>query len=239
LPKKEVLKKGKNKLKLVIFVAAAFVVVGGSFILYFSSQTANNGSSKPIILYVNQGNGIVNGTDFGKMIRFSSARSFNTVFFQVYREGRLLFAPMVLDSFVNQTHQAGLKIYFALYITNASQRLPTQIFGLGEDGISLDMPTQTVSISAQQSLLANLKSSFHGKTAVTTADMTSPLNPDLLVLETYSQETQQFIKSGIVASVGIFATVSYDDYHSQYQYALQNSDGVMVFDYHGLSSAGY
>jgi hypothetical protein len=32
---------------------------------------------------------------------------------------------------------------------------------------------------------------------------------------------------------------SEQDYQSQFQYALQNSDGVMVFDYAALSRAGY
>jgi len=192
---------------------------------------------KPVILYVNQGNGIVNGSGFGTMLGFAASHGFNTVFFQVYRQGHLLFSPATLRSFVNQTHQARLKIFFALYITDASQTLPTPIFGLQEDGVSLDM--STVSLGAQQSFLSALQSSFRGETAVTTTDVTSPLKPDLLVLETYGASNQKYIKPGIVASVGVFATSSQADYQSQFRYALQNSDGVMVFDYYGLQKAGY
>ena len=69
--------------------------------------------------------------------------------------------------------------------------------------------------------------------------MQSPLKPDLLVLETYYPATQQYIRHGIIASAGVFATSSEQDYKSQFQYALQNSDGVMVFDYAGLLKRGY
>jgi hypothetical protein len=69
--------------------------------------------------------------------------------------------------------------------------------------------------------------------------MTSPLKPDLLVLETYEPSTQQYIRQGIIGSVGVFATVSKEDYQSQFQFALNNSDGVMVFDYAGLLKSGY
>jgi hypothetical protein len=219
-----------------VFVAA--LAVGSAYLLYgLGGRGTSAVQQKPIILYVDQGNGVVNGSGFGTMLDYMSSRGFNTVFFQVYREGRLLFSQPTLQSFVDQTHEAHMKIFFALYITNASQAIPTSIYGLHEDGICLDM--STVSLTAQQSFLAALKSGFGGETAVTTTDMYSPLKPDLLVLETYGVSAQQYIRKGIIASVGVFATSSFDDYQSQFQYALQNSDGVMVFDYHGLLKAGY
>ncbi len=190
-----------------------------------------------MILYVNQGNGVVNGSGFGQMLSFASSHGFNTVFFQVYRQGTLLFTAPELSSFVTQAHAASLKIFFTLYITNSSQTLPETAFGLGEDGVSLDM--STLSTSAQESLLETLESSCTCQTAVTTTDMTSPLKPDLLILETYGPALQRYVRHGTVASVGVFATVSREDYQSQFQYALDNSDGVMVFDYAGLVKSGY
>ncbi|HME18295.1 MAG TPA: hypothetical protein VKF15_00990 [Nitrososphaerales archaeon] len=221
---------------LVIGIAALGIVSVYLF-LGVGRQETSAVQQKPIILYVNQGNGIVNGSGFGRMLEYASSNGFNTVFFQVYREGHLLFSPATLQSFVNQTHRAGLKMFFALYITDASQALPVSVFGLREDGVSLDM--STVSLGAQQSFLGALKSDFKGQTAVTTIDMFSPLKPDLLVLETYGKGNQQYIRAGIVASVGVFATSDMADYQSQFEYALQNSDGVMVFDYYGLQKAGY
>ena len=191
---------------------------------------------KPVILYVNQGNGIVDGSNFGAMLTFASSHGFNTVFFQVYREGVLLFTGSELSSFANQSHALSLKIFFALYLTNSSQAVPGAIFGLGEDGISLDM--STLSIAAQENLLIDL-ASCHCQTAVTTTDMNSPLKPDLLVLETYGVPSQQYIRHGTIASVGVFATSGLSDYQAQFQYALSNSDGVMVFDYAGLQKSGY
>jgi hypothetical protein len=61
----------------------------------------------------------------------------------------------------------------------------------------------------------------------------------LLVLETYAAGTQSFIKPGVIDSVEVVATSSQADYQSQFQYALQNSNGVMVFDYAGLLKSGY
>lgn len=197
----------------------------------------SRGSAKPIILYVNQGNGAVNESNFADMLNFASSHGFNTVFFQIYRQGNLLFDTQQLQTFVSQSHAKNMKIFFALYITNSSQQLPTSVYQLDEDGISLDM--SALDLGSQQSYLTSLKASFSGETAVTTTDMTSPLKPNLLVLETYGSEYQQFIRHGIVASVGVFATSNAQDYHSQFQYALQNSDGVMVFDYAGLMKSGY
>ena len=227
-------RKGKKRTRrTVAYIATAAVIAG---LLAFFLLQAQGGSTKPIILYVNQGNGVVNGPNFGEMLTFASSNGFNTVFFQVYRAGVPLFTGIELSSFVNQSHAQGLKIFFALYFTNSSQPLPATVFGLGEDGISLDV--STLSLPTQQSLLADL-AACHCKTAVTTTDMTSPLRPDLLILETYGAASHQYVRDGIVASVGVFATSSLSDFQSQFRYAFSNSDGVMVFDYAGLLKSGY
>jgi len=215
---------------VVILIALALVTVA-AFLVFQSRKP------EPIILYVNQGNGVVNGSNFANMIGFASSRGFNTIFFQVYRQGVTLFSNAELATFVNDSHSRGVRIFFALYITNSSQSIPTSILNLGEDGVSLDM--SSLGLTSQEQLLAMLEASYRGVTAVTTTDMQSPLKPDLLILETYYLTTQQYIKHGIVASVGVFATSSEQDYKSQFQYALQNSDGVMVFDYAGLLKRGY
>lgn len=205
---------------------------------YFLLRGNRNGTAaEPVILYVNQGNGIVNGSNFGGLVTYAASHGFNTIFFQVYRQGSLLFTSGELNAFANQSHASNLRIFFALYITNASQQLPSSIYGLGEDGINLDM--STLDLSAQQAYLAGLKASYQGEIAVTTTDMASPLKPNLLVLETYGTAFQSYIRHGIVASVGVFATTSELEYRAQFQYALQNSDGVMVFDYAGLLKRGY
>jgi len=227
-------KKGRRGVRRkVVYVAAAIILVALLVLLFFQTQSGRN---EPIILYVNQGNGVVNGSNFGTMLSFASSHGFNTIFFQIYRAGNLLFNSNGLSSFVNQSHAQGMKIFFALYFTNSSQPFPSAIFGLGEDGISLDV--STLAPSTQESLLADL-APCHCQTAVTTTDMNSPLKPDLLVLETYGPALQQYIRHGTVASVGVFATTSQTDYQSQFQFALSNSDGVMVFDYAGLLKSGY
>ena len=219
--------------RTAVYPALVLVVLIVLVVAYALSQ---GGPGKPIILYVNQGNGLVNESNFGQMLTFASSHGFNTVFFQVYREGVLLFRGGQLAFFVAQAHAQGLEIYFALYFTNSSQTFPSGVMGLGEDGISLDM--SALSLAAQQGLLQGL-GACHCSTAVTTTDMNSPLNPDLLVLETYGPALQQYVRHGVVASVGVFATSSRADYNEQYSYALDNSDGVMVFDYAGLLKSGY
>ncbi|MDV3278364.1 MAG: hypothetical protein LYZ69_07865 [Nitrososphaerales archaeon] len=221
--------------RLVWYVlgVVAVLALGTTAAVYLTGSR----SGQPIILYVNQGNGIVNGSNFGSLISYASSHEFNTVFFQVYRQGTTLFSNGQLATFVNETHASNLKIFFALYITNSSQKLPTSLYLLGEDGMSLD--ASTLDLGTQEALLASLKASYHGETAVTTTNMGSPLKPDLLILETYGSGTQQYIRHGIIASVEVFATSSEQDYRSQFQYALENSDGVMVFDYAGLLKSGY
>ncbi|MBI3860110.1 MAG: hypothetical protein HY296_07765 [Thaumarchaeota archaeon] len=221
-------------LSAVVSVAA---VLGLGYYLLANGGGQDIEMGKPIILYVNQGNGIVNGSGFGTMLSFATSHGFNTVFFQVYRHGVLLFSTTTLRSFVTESHSENLSFYFSLYITNRSQSLPVAIYGLGEDGISLDM--STVDRAAQRSLLASLNATFAGRTAVTTYDFGTTLKPDLLVLETYGSNDRQFIQRGIIGSVEPVATTGQEDYQSQYGYALQNSDGVMVFDYYGLMRMRY
>jgi len=229
-------------------VAGLLVLVVGAvawyaYLLPHSGQETSNtsssttGTNKLVILYVNQGNGAVNVTNFDAMADYATSHGFNTVFFQIYRQGVLLFSQRDFLTFVAQAHQRNLSIFFSLYITNSTQGIPSSIYGVGEDGVSLDM--SMLGISSQQSLLASLKTDYSGRTAVTTTSMNPPLKPDLLVLETYSTSQQSYIRHGIIGSVGVFATSSQADYQSQFEYVLQNSDGVMVFDYAGLLKSGY
>ena len=203
------------------------------------TTTASQASPvQPIILYVNQGNGVVNGSNFGQLLSTATANGFNTIFFQVYREGTLLFTSGSLNEFVSSAHSQGLQIFFALYFTNSTQTIPTSIYSDGEDGISLDM--STLPISSQTNLFDQLSSGYSGKTAITTTDPTLGLKPNLLVVETYDEPSdEQYIHPGMIAGVEVVATTSKQDYEQQVQYALSNSDGVMVFDYAGLVKSGY
>ena len=221
----------RRRAAVYLAVVAVVAAVAGGYLL-----STQGPGPKPIILYVNQGNGLVGESNFGAMLGFASSQGFNTVFFQVYREGVLLFSRSQLGYFVNQTHFRGLEIFFALYFTNATQAFPSTVLGVGEDGISLDM--SALGLGAQESLLADIGSCYC-QTAVTTTNMESPLKPDLMVLETYGPSLQQYARHGIIASVGVFATSSRADYQQQFSYALDNSDGVMVFDYAGLLKSGY
>ena len=203
-------------------------------------QTSVSGSataSSPIILYVNQGNGVVNGSNFGRLLDTAKSHGFNTIFFQIYRSGALLFTDSSLSQFVVSAHAQGLKVFFALYFTNSTQKIPASIYAKGEDGINLDM--STLLLGDQTALLDDLSSSYSGVTAITTTNPLLPLNPSLLIVETYGAGNNQYIRHGIIASVEVVATTSRQDYAQQFQYALDNSDGVMVFDYAGLVKAGY
>jgi len=235
-----------------VLVGVAFAVVVGYAVLTSAeapsatSQSSTTSSSsvpagttavKPVILYVNQGNGAVNGSNFGRLLATAAPHGFNTIFFQIYRSGTLLFTDGALDQFASSAHDQGLKIFFALYFTNSSQQIPASIYADGEDGINLDM--STLPLQTQTALLSSLSSGYSGKTAITTTDPSLPLRPSLLILETYGAGNDQYIHPGIVASIGVFATSSLQDYQRQFQYALANSNGVMVFDYAGLLKAGY
>lgn len=206
-----------------------------------SSSTAQSGSSssaaaKPVILYVNQGNGAVNASNFADLLSTATSQGFNTIFFQVYRSGTLLFTSSSLSQFVSSAHSDGLEIFFALYFTNSSQTIPTSIYSDGEDGINLDM--STLPIAAQTILFDQLSSSYTGKTAITTFDFSLTLKPDLLVFETYASADQQYIHPGIIASVEVSPGETTQEYQQQFHYALNNSDGVMVFDYDHLVKYG-
>jgi hypothetical protein len=223
----------QSKVKYYLLGLVAIVVIVGFLYSTFSPAAR----TKPVILYVNQGNGAVNGSNFARLLDTASAHGFNTIFFQVYRSGALLFTDSSLNQLVASAHGKSLKIFFALYFTNSTQKIPASIYSDGEDGINLDM--STLPIETQTALFDSLSSAYSGQTAITTTNPTLPLNPSMLIVETYGVGNDQYIHHGIIASVGVFATSSRQDYDQQFQYALSNSDGVMVFDYAGLLKAGY
>ena len=220
-------------LVIIIAVSVGFVYLNQNK----ASTQRTIDSNKPIILYVDQGNGLVGESNFSSFLAFAKANNFNTIFFQVYRSGALLFSQNELSFFVTNTHSQNLSIFFSLYFTNSSQQIPVSIYGLGEDGISLDMSMLTT--GEQSNLLAALQQSYSGKTAVTTTDFATTLRPDLLVFETYSTSDKQYIHSGIIAGVEPLAISTKQGYATQFDYALAHSDGVMVFDYYGLLKTGY
>ena len=99
----------------------------------------------------------------------------------------------------------------------------------------------TLPFQTQQILFSTLQQNYHeGKIAITTTNFTLNLKPDLLILETYDfSSDKQYVRSGIIASVEPLATQSKQDYETQFNYDLSNSEGVMVFDYYGLTTKGY
>ncbi len=89
-------------------------------------------------------------------------------------------------------------------------------------------------------LLSVLRQNYKdGLTAVTALNFTTTLRPNYLVLETYAPSDQTYIHHGIIASVEPLVISNSQTYDAEFQYALNNSDGVMVFDYYGLLKTGY
>jgi hypothetical protein len=245
--KTEASKKKSSRMPIIIGAAILLILIisAGAFLLTQKSSTSSiqttTSASKPIILYVNQGNALVDTSNYTTLLNFAKTNGFNTLFFQVYRSGSLLFSESNLSYFVNTAHVEGLKIFFALYFTGTNQQIPTTIYNLGEDGINLDM--STLSSAVQSNLLTTLQQNYkQGKTAVTATNFTTTLKPDLLILETYQVQNSSrdaYIHPGVIASVEPLSMSSKKAYQDQYQYDLSNSDGVMVFDYYGLLKAGY
>lgn len=231
----------RNLRPAIVLVTIALIILisaGGFFLTQKNHTLSLTPSNKPVILYVDQGNGLVSTDNFTALTSFAKANGFNTIFFQVYRSGNLLFSVSNLTFFVSSAHAEDLKIFFALYFTSPDQLIPASLYNLGEDGINLDM--STLRYSSQSNLLSTLQQNYkQGQTAVTALNFTTNLRPNLLILETYQSSDQSFIRHGIVASVEPLALSSKQEYTSQFQYALQNSDGVMVFDYYGLLKTGY
>jgi len=249
-------KNSKKSSRLILPVFATVVIVAivaaASIFLLFSgdrsssstattsfASTSTLSNSKLVILYVNQGNALVNRSGFPSLLTFVNSHGFNTIFFQVYRNGALLFNSGDLSYFVSSSHQKSVKIFFALYFTSPSQLIPASIYGLGEDGINLDM--SALNPADQNNILSTLSQNYHdGRTAVTTTNFATNLKPDILVLETYDfSADSQYIKPGIVAGIEPLSMPSIQDYEQQFQYALSNSDGVMVFDYYGMLKTGF
>lgn len=253
--KKEAQRARKNGLlilaAIVVIIAAVIGVVfihgssaHNSLTSSLSSSSNNtiaisNPSNKPSILYVDQGNAVVNRSNFPALLNFAKSQGFNTIFFQIYRSGQLLFDSSDLSYFVEAAHLDRISLFYALYFTSANQTIPTSIYNLGENGINLDM--STLPDSVQSSLLATLQLDIrNGTTAVTSTNLTTALKPDLLILETYNfQADEQYVHAGIIASVEPLSIPTAKEYAQEVNYALSNSSGVMVFDYYGMEQMHY
>ncbi|MHB8567075.1 MAG: hypothetical protein ACYC9U_08255 [Nitrososphaerales archaeon] len=234
-------KKASRILLIATIGIVMIVILGAAFYLGTRNaviSTTTSTSRQWRILYVNQGNGFVGENNFSALVATAKSHDFNTLFFQIYRSGQLLFSTDQMKYFVISAHASNLSIFFALYFTSSSQKIPSTIYGLGEDGVSLDM--STLPVSSQASIFSDLKSTYsEGKTAITTTNFTTTLRPDVLVLETYLPSDQQYIHPGVIGGVEPLATQNKQDYDKQVQYALNHSSGVMVFDYYGLTIRGY
>jgi hypothetical protein len=244
MPKPSKKRRSKSRTSIIIIgviAIAAIVIIAGFLLDQRSTSVTTSQSNKLIILYVNQGNALVSTSNFTSLLNFAKAQGFNTIFFQVYRGGNLIFSQSNLSYFVETAHLEKLKIFFALYFTGENQLIPTLIYNLGEDGINLDM--STLSSTAQTNLLETLQQNYRGgQTSVTATNFTTTLRPNLLILETYQVQNSSkdsYIHPGIIASVEPLSMSSEKIYQSQYQYDLSISDGVMVFDYYGLLKTGY
>ena len=225
----------------VIAISAIVFIHGSSLSSTSTTSTSDfsNPSNKPVIIYVNQGNAVVNRGNFSTLLAFAKSHHFNTIFFQIYRSGQLLFNEGDLQYFVEAAHLDNLSVFYSLYFTNPSEQIPNSVYNLGENGISLDM--STLPAAAQSNLLATLKLDLkNGTTAVTSTNLTTTLKPDLLILETYDfQADQSYIHSGVIGSVEPLTIASAQEYQRELQFSISNGSGVMVFDYYGLSKAGY
>lgn len=231
---------------MIILGVVVVVIIAVAAVVFLHASTSSlttttnvttafsNPLDKPVILYVNQGNALVDRSNYSDLITFAKSYGFNTIFFQIYRSGQLLFNTSDLVYFAEYAAFQNISLFYSLYFTNASQLIPTSIYNLGEKGINLDM--STLPDSAQSTLLATLKLDLrNGTTAVTSTNLTTTLKPDLLVLETYNfQADQQYIHSGIIASVEPLEIPTQQEFQEELQYALNNSSGVMVFDYYGM-----
>jgi hypothetical protein len=228
---------------IIVAGVAALIVFRGHSSTQPTGSITNSSTSKPIILYENQENSPVNTSNFGALVQFARSQGFNTIFFQISRNGSLLSCCDTqgdLQYFVTASHVGGEKIFFVLAFSNSSQSLPSSsfVYKAGEDGIDLDM--STLPPLSQSNLLSALKSVFNGTTAVTTYNFSTTLKPDWLIFETYDWASDvQYVHAGIIASVEVLNAGSKQNYESEFNTALRNSDGVMVFDYWALKNKGY
>lgn len=191
---------------------------------------------KPIILYVNQGNGFVEPDRFGDLLAFAKRFGFNSVMFQVYREGSFLYSLDDMNKFHDKSTRAGMRFYPSLFISKDGEKIDL-ISQLSAEGMNLDMPS--LSLDWQSRYIAAVRQLFKGPVSVTTSNAQYPLRPDLLILETYGRENLRYVRPGVVGSVGVWLTTDKGDYLDQVSYVLAHSDGVMVFDYAGLLRKGW
>ncbi len=109
---------------IIAVSAVVFLHGSGTTSTTSSGTTFSNPSHKPVILYVNQGNGVVNRTNFPALVSFAKTHQFNTIFFQVYRSGQLLFSTSDLEYFVEAASLDNLSLFYSLYFTNSTRTDP-------------------------------------------------------------------------------------------------------------------
>jgi hypothetical protein len=209
---------------LICILAYSFLEVN----LVFPQVASTN---KPVILYYNPFNLQVNESQFPAIISYATRNHFNTLMLIVYAYNRPLFKSSEISYFENYSARNGVTFVPSYYIVSLTDKINTT----GFRWINLDLESLTT--LKQYFFYEKMSRNIPIVSVTSIYGQQLRFQPSMNIVETYFNAPVfwfyqlWFPHSGVVCSVSAARATSQSVFDSEFNYCLDHSRGVMVFDY--------
>jgi hypothetical protein len=216
-------------LLIIILILTSYVAL--EYYLVFPQVQS---SDKSIILYYDTLNLPFNATTFPHIISFVISNHFNTLMVVVYAYGHPLFNYSEMTFFSTYSRSHNVTFVPSYYIVSLDNKINTT----GFEWVNLDM--ESLKTPAQSQYFSRITSAVPHVSVTSPYGQNLPYEPYLEIVETYYNVPEfwfyqlWFSHSSIMCSVSAHSASRQTVFDQEYQYCLDHSKGVMVFDYYNM-----
>ncbi len=223
--------------KAIALVAVAIIAF---YILVEAALTlplVGDMKDKPVILYYDPFNLPINASSFKTVIDFAISNHFNTLMLIVYAYGQALFNQSEISYFSTFAAKDNITFVPSYYIVSSENRINTT----GYSWVNLDM--EKLSPKLQRSFYAEVASEVELVSVTSPYAQKLPYHPEMKIVETYYYKPAfwfydlWFDHSSVICSVSAHSAPTQTAFNSEFNYCLEHSRGVMVFDYSNMIRA--
>jgi len=226
--------KRRQKIALVaVALLALYILLEAELTL----PLVGNIKDKPVILYYNTFNLPINASSFKTVIDFARSNHFNALMLLVYAYGQALFNQSEISYFSSFAAKNNITFVPSYYIVSGDDRINTT----GYSWVNLDM--EKLSPKLQSSFYAGIASQVKLVSVTSPYGQRLPYHPEMNIVETYYATPVfwyyqlWFDHSAVVCSVSAHSAESQTAFNAEFNYCLERSRGVMVFDYWNMIEA--
>ena len=227
--------KRKRKILLVIVIALVlYTALEAELIL-----PVVGGKDKVVILYYDPFNLPLNTSGYRTVINFAKSNHFNTLMLVVYAYGHTLFNESEIAFFSSFAESNDITFVPSYYIVS----LQDTINATGFSWVNLDM--ESINVRFQSYFYDKIASEVKLVSVTSPYGQNLPYQPGMNIVETYYDSPAfwyyqlWFYHSSIVCSVNAHSATSQATFSDEFNYCLDHSRGVMVFDYWNLTKANF